>query len=167
MVMHVFDETSPGSGRVVHSATSAARVRNPCWGGLYGMNFDESMKACTKVVDAIRMYGDSEPEPGHAPVALAFYPDAPKDMTYFKWASEDGEGDEKGWRIRRVADAMEAIAPVTDMQAALAQIHEGLDWDGLGEATVVDVCRNPHIFSTLCPCTFHWSTRLIPLVNYL
>ena len=54
----------------------------------------------------------------------------------FDWFKNEGEGERKGWRARQFAASMEAMdGGGHDRKFTV----DGFDWEGLGEATVVDV----------------------------
>jgi hypothetical protein len=56
----------------------------------------------------------------------------------WEWFALDDEGgrQEKGWRTRRFAQAMEIRGGYE-----MVHIHNGFDWQSLGKSTVVDVSR--------------------------
>lgn len=55
----------------------------------------------------------------------------------FRFVAEDGEGDKKGFRMKRIGEAMESMKGDGTYNVAHAQ--QGFDWASLGKATVVDV----------------------------
>jgi hypothetical protein len=135
--MGLFAETSPGSGEIVHTANSAYPLKNTKMKAWIGHNIEEVAAACIDLPSTLRKYGDSQ-EPGHCATAVHFFPDAPKEETFFDWAGRsERDGEEKGWRVRRFGEAMASMAPMGAFR--IEHINAGFDWDSLGEATVVDV----------------------------
>lgn len=156
--LHLFAETSPGSGQVVHTAATAYMVKQPLMCSWVGMNCEEVSKGCVTVPEALRAYslgkGQITQKPGECPTGRAFWNKEGQhpEKTVFDWFEEDGEEAAKGWRERRFGKAMHALAGTTTVTPE--QILRGMDWSGLGEATVVDVSRghahiscNCHIFN--------------------
>lgn len=82
---------------------------------------------------ALETYGDSS-DPAESALYEAY------GKTAFQFLDEDvgpKKGQEQGWRAKRFATCMKVIN--TSGSYSQHFIHEGLDWDGLGEATLVDV----------------------------
>jgi 6-hydroxytryprostatin B O-methyltransferase len=133
---HIFAETSPGSGKIVHTCISAAPVKNPLLRSWIGLNLEEFAPASLNLVNAIKRYGESA-EPFESAGVYTHFRDSKELKTLFEWFDADGEGERKGWRARRCGEAMVHIMrdPATDIKF----IHDCYDWDGLGEAIVVDV----------------------------
>lgn len=137
MTQHTFTETRPGAGRVVHTANSAFVARTPLMKSWFGHNFEECAAGSLKQVEVIRTYGDSqEPNESAGCIALNGGP-LEEGKTIFDFFETDGEGERKGWRMRRFGECMR-IATQTGAYSS-HHVHVGLDWDALGDATVVDV----------------------------
>jgi len=132
MTCRIFRESRPGY--VAHTGPSAAFVQNPLLSDWVGFNLEEIWPADTKIAEALRRFGDSE-EPGDSAIGLAF--SFPKDKTYWDFVANDGEGENKGWRMRRFAQAMNFMAGGNPHHHR--HLHTGFDWAGLGKGTVVDV----------------------------
>jgi len=132
MTFRVFRESRPGY--VAHTGPSAAFIRYPLLNDWVSFNLDEVWPADTKLAEALRRFGDSE-EPGDSAIGLAY--SFPKDKTYWDFVANDGEGETKGWRQKRFAQAMKFIA--AGNPHAHHHLHAAFDWAGLGKATVVDV----------------------------
>jgi ubiquinone/menaquinone biosynthesis C-methylase UbiE len=133
MTIRVFRESRPGY--VAHTGPSAQFVTNPLLRDWFTFNLDEVLPGAVQLAEALRRYGDSE-EPGECAIGIAY--NFNSDETYWDFILKDGEGDRKGWRVKRFANAMKCIA------ASSAHHHDFLqtafDWAGLGEgAQVVDV----------------------------
>jgi hypothetical protein len=141
MTSRIFDETTPGSGKVIHTAASAFAHKNSPARSLMGHQIEEVGYGCTSMVETIRKFGDGDGHPGTSALATRFYPDKGKEATAFEWIEKDGEGDEKGWRMRRFGQAMNYAA--SDPSWDIIHINYGFDWDSLGNAIVVDVRADP------------------------
>ncbi|KAF2102402.1 putative O-methyltransferase [Rhizodiscina lignyota] len=143
--LHLFAETFPGSGYVVHTAATAYTVRQPLVRSWIALNTEEVGKGCVTMPEALKAYSFGKEQitqkPGECGVARAFYnrdgrPDL-ADKTYYHWAEEDGEDGQRGWRERRFGEAMQALGKQNTVTPE--QILGGVDWGALGDATVVDV----------------------------
>lgn len=132
MSFRVFRESRPGY--VAHTGPSASFLQNPLLNDWVSFNLDEVWKADTQLSQALRTFGDSE-EPGHSAVGVAF--SFPEDKTYWDLVANDGEGENKGWRQKRFAQAMNFTAGGNPH--AHYHLHAAFDWAGLGNATVADV----------------------------
>lgn len=104
----------------------------------YGHPLEDVAPAMHDVSECIQRFGASE-HPGEAAVMFHHLKgEARKDMTCFDWFSEDGEGENKGFRMKRFGDMMKFGAE--SLLFSIKPINDALDWDGLGEdALVVDV----------------------------
>jgi hypothetical protein len=86
---------------------------------------------------ALKKWDPSE-HPAHCAAGYTFFgQDAAKEMTFFDWAASDGEEERKAWRAKRFGAALASLADEQSM--TFFGVHEGFDWDGLGEAKIVDV----------------------------
>lgn len=133
---HIFAEMAPGSGQIVHTCISAAPVTNPLLRSWIGHNLEDIAPASLNLVDALKRYGESA-EPFESAGAYTYFRDSKEVKTLFEWFDVDGEGERKGWRTKRFGEAMAFIMsnPAIDIKS----IHASYDWDGLGDAIVVDV----------------------------
>lgn len=104
-------------------------------------HLEESHYACTRLPDALRKYSlgmdTLAQEPYETPFALAFG-DRVESGKFWDFLRDDGEGPEKGFRLRRFAQAMRVarISSAVDFKGLLTG---GFDFESLGEGTVVDV----------------------------
>jgi hypothetical protein len=145
MTRRVFAETSPGSGRVAHTAASALAARDALLRAWMGHNLEEVAVAAPRLPDALRRWaGVPEPEdPARCAARVALFPDLPDGATAWDFfAADDDEGRKaKGWRIARFGDAMHCIAESPGFN--VDSVCDMIDWEGMGEATVVDVSPLP------------------------
>ena len=137
---------APTPDSVAHTITSAEVVRSPFLYAWLGHNIEEIGPGCTKVIEAMERWGDSE-DPTKAGFPLAF---DLKEENLFQWFESDGAGEAraengevdkfdrtKGWRARRFGNAMKFM--MSHGVSASRHVHGGFDWESLGKATVVDV----------------------------
>ena len=143
MTRHIFAEMAPGSGKVVHTCISAAPVKNPLLRSWIGHNLEEIAPASLNLGEALKRYGESA-EPFESAGAYTYFRDSKEVKTLFEWFDVDGEGERKGWRTRRFGEAMAHMT--NDPATNIKFIHACYDWDGLGEATVVDVSFRSSLF---------------------
>lgn len=136
MTRHIFAEMAPGSGKIVHTCMSAAPVKNPLLRSWIEHNLGQAAPASLNLADALKRYGESD-EPFESASAYTYFRDSKEIKTIFDWFDVDGEGERKGWRARRFGEAMAHIT--SDPATNIKFIHDCYDWDGLGEAIVVDV----------------------------
>ena len=135
------DDNSPSPRRVVHTSTSAFVARNPAHRSWMSHHLEESHHACTRLPDALRKFSLGKDIPSQelneTPFALAFG-DRVESGKFWDFIRRDGEGSEKGFRLRRFAQAMRVarISSAMDFQGLLTT---GFNWESLGEGTVVDV----------------------------
>ncbi|KAF2172614.1 hypothetical protein M409DRAFT_16577 [Zasmidium cellare ATCC 36951] len=133
MTFRVFRESRPGY--VAHTAPSAQFLKTPLLRDWYTFNLDEVWPADVQLAEALRRYGDSE-EPGECAIGLAYKFD--QDKTYWDFIANDGEGADKGWRMKRFANAMKVIAASSAHHHDF--LHTAFDWNSLGNGgKVVDV----------------------------
>lgn len=137
MTNNLFEE--PRTGYVGHTALSSILVREPLSKSWILHNFEDIVT--TKFIEAYEKYGESE-EPTETITRLGFdyFTTHPNDniWTFFE---ADGEGENKGYRMRRFAEAMVWATGHTNDEDA--NLINGFDWASLGEATVVDVSPIP------------------------
>ncbi|KAK1770138.1 O-methyltransferase-domain-containing protein [Phialemonium atrogriseum] len=135
-----------GSGRVAHTAASAFVARSPAHRGWIAHHLEESRVACTRLPDALRRFSvgraGAAQELGETAFALAFGggegDGAGTGVTFWDFIREDGEGERKGFRTGRFAQAMQAGRGSSGVDFG-GLLRGGFDWEGLGEGTVVDV----------------------------
>lgn len=139
MNLHIFDETTSPSGdvQVVHTAASRLPVDNLLAQDFIGHYADDFGRPSAMMVETIKKWGDGDGHPGRSAMANAWFPDQAADKTYFDWVAEAGEGEQKGYRLRRFANAMTFLS--NDESFDMSHIHANFDWGSLGEATVVDI----------------------------
>ena len=137
MTNHIFTESRPGF--VTHTATSAIPVKLPALRAFIGHNTEDGGPASVKVIEAMEKWGASE-EPAESGFGIAWGLNVKdgKDCV-FKFVQQDGEGDQKGFRMKRIGQAMESMKG--DGAYHVGHVQRGFDWAGLGKATVVDVSR--------------------------
>ena len=135
MTNHIFTEPRPGF--VAHTATSAAPVKFPAYRTLIEFQSEESNLASLHIIDAMERWGGSE-EPARSGygIAMGLNPDDDKDCV-FRFVQEDGEGERKGFRLKRIGEAMDAMKGSGAYH--VGHVQRGLNWSELGTATVVDV----------------------------
>ncbi|OQU97665.1 hypothetical protein CLAIMM_03560 [Cladophialophora immunda] len=131
MTKNIFFEPRPN--HVAHTSLSIAPVKNPSLKPWIHHNLGEVLPASSRLADAVEKYGDSQ-DPAETAFNMAWNLDRGKGL--FDWLENDGEGSEKGWRARLFAQAMQAMdGGGHDRRYTL----QGFNWEGLGEATVIDV----------------------------
>ncbi|KAL8972203.1 MAG: hypothetical protein Q9197_002893 [Variospora fuerteventurae] len=135
MTNHVFTESRPGF--VAHTATSAVPARIPSFRWFMEHNAEDGGPAYPKVITALEKWGASD-QPAESGFGLAFGLDAQdgKDSV-FRFVAEDGEGEKKGFRMKRIGNAMEGMKG--DGAYNVGHAQQGFDWASLGDATVVDL----------------------------
>ncbi|OBT82087.1 hypothetical protein VE02_09644 [Pseudogymnoascus sp. 03VT05] len=133
MTNNLFEE--PRAGYVGHTALSSIIVREPLSRSWILHNFEEIVT--TKFLESHDKYGESD-EPTETATSLAFdyFAKNPKD-NFWSFLETDGEGEQKGYRMRRFAEAMVWVSGHKNDQDMI--LATGFDWDSLGEATVADV----------------------------
>lgn len=136
MTNNLFEE--PRAGYVGHTALSSIIVREPLSRSWILHNLEEV--ATAKLIAAYDKYGESD-EPTETATSLAFdfFADNPK-ANFWTFLETDGEGEQKGYRMRRFAEAMVWVSGHKNDEDMI--LATGFDWASLGEATVADV--SPH-----------------------
>ena len=135
MTNHIFTESRPGF--VAHTATSAAPIKFPLLKPYIGFQSEECCLASLKVIEAMQKYGASEePAKSGYGVAMGLNPNDDKDCV-FRFVQEDGEGEAKGFRLKRIGEAMECMKGYGPYH--VRHVQRGFDWASLGTATIVDV----------------------------
>ncbi|KAI4089578.1 MAG: hypothetical protein LQ344_005293 [Seirophora lacunosa] len=136
MTNHIFTESRPGF--VAHTATSAVPARIPSFRWYIEHNTEDGGPAYPQVIPALEKWGASD-QPAKSGFGIAFGLDA-KDSkdSVFQFVAEDGEGEKKGFRMRRIGNAMEGMKG--DGAYNVGHAQRGFDWASLGDdATVVDL----------------------------
>ena len=141
MTNHIFSEPRPGF--VAHTATSAVPIKFPALKPLIGFHSEECGPASHNIIEAMERWGGSE-EPARSGygILMGLNPDDDKDCV-FRFVQEDGEGERKGFRLKRIGEAMDAMKGSGAYH--VGHVQRGLDWAGLGTATVVDVSGSPFL----------------------
>ncbi|KFY51953.1 hypothetical protein V497_08736 [Pseudogymnoascus sp. VKM F-4516 (FW-969)] len=130
---NLFEEPRPGY--VGHSGLSSVLVREPHSRSMVLHCFEEIVTS--KFIEAYDRFGESEePNETAAHVAFKYFEKNPKDNLWTFFAN-DGEGEKKGYRMNRFAEAMTWAAGMQNNDHM--DLIQGFDWAGLGEGTVVDV----------------------------
>lgn len=147
MTNHVFTESRPGY--VAHTAASAVPVRIPSFRWWIEHNAEDGGPAYPKVIQALETWGASD-QPAESGFGIAFGLNAKdgKDSV-FRFVAEDGEGEKKGFRMKRIGHAMEGMKG--DGAYNVGHVQKGFDWASLGEATVVDVSSLASQFEPVPP----------------
>ncbi|KAI4191315.1 MAG: hypothetical protein LQ348_003536 [Seirophora lacunosa] len=136
MTNHIFTESRPGF--VAHTATSAVPARIPSFRWYIEHNTEDGGPAYPHVIPALEKWGASD-QPAKSGFGIAFGLDA-KDSkdSVFQFVAEDGEGEKKGFRMRRIGNAMEGMKG--DGAYNVGHAQNGFDWASLGDdAIVVDL----------------------------
>lgn len=135
MSNHIFTEPRPGY--VAHTATSAIPVKIPSLKSFIGHITEDGGPASVKVIEALERWGASD-RPAESGFGIAWGLDLKdgKDCV-FRFVADDGEGEKKGFRMKRIGHAMESMKG--DGAYDVGHVQQGFDWASLGEATVVDV----------------------------
>ena len=138
MTRHIFAEIEmvPGSKQIVHTCMSAAPVKNPLLRSSIGFALEEIAPASLNLANTLKQYGESA-EQFESACAYTHFRDSKEVKTLFEWYDVEGEGESKGWRAKRFSEVMTNIT--NDPAYNIKFIHANYDWDGLGEATIVDV----------------------------
>ena len=102
---------------------------------------EEIEPTCGKLPEALRKFsmgkGTASEELDEAAFGLGHLDEHGKPMTMWEFLQNDGEGDKKGYRMLRFAEAMQVSSKASKLN--FGRIEGGFDWASLGDATVVDV----------------------------
>jgi hypothetical protein len=141
MTMRLFSESPPGSGQVVHSAATAHVVKHPLVRSWIAHNMEEVEPACGKLPEALKKFSmgklEATEEVDETPFGLSHLDEKGKPMTFWQFIQSDGQGDNKGYREPRFAEAMQIASRASNPNSET--VGQGFDWADLGKATVVDV----------------------------
>jgi 6-hydroxytryprostatin B O-methyltransferase len=137
MTRHIFAETSPNSGIIKHSAASALFIKEPMWRDWLGHCLEEAAPSAFNLAKTIKTVGVTD-DPSKCAIAETFFKDHPTYKSTFDWFDNDGEGAEKGFRVKRFSRAMGLLGndPTFRIDHLLHLLY---DWNSLGDATLVDV----------------------------
>ena len=132
MTSSIFYEPEPGM--VAHTANSIAPVRNPQLKAWLGTQRGETQPSMLKLEEAFEKWGDT----GRAnETAFTLAQGKSAEDTFWSVLVNDGEGEKKGWRMKRFGMAMGAKEKQEPSQQSPFNVM--FDWDSLGKAVVVDV----------------------------
>lgn len=132
MTSRIFYEPEPGM--VAHTANSIMPAKMPHLNAWIGTGRQNSDPAMGKLEEAFQKFGESG-EINETAFNLALGK-SPED-TWWSVLGNDGENERKGWRMKLFGMAMGGTRnPVLSREAPDNAIF---DWEGLGDATVVDV----------------------------
>jgi DNA-binding Lrp family transcriptional regulator len=124
-------------GQVAHNAFSAAVVRNPLNKSWIEAVWEDISPSIVRFPEAIEKYGDSqEPHESGLGVVVGLQKGESFLSTYLHTYNGGKTSDGK-LRGVRFGEAMRAMS--AGGQHKVSHIHQGFDWDSLGEATIVDV----------------------------
>ncbi len=134
----------------MHTAASALIARQLLYRSYYLSHQLEDVKpAAAAGVEALKKFfvGHAEPPEGVEQSAFVLAVDEGRRRDVPLWdflENYERPGQPKGYRAKQFAEAMQAIGATVAVgtEAAL----EKFDWEGLGEATVVDVSQPPRTF---------------------
>lgn len=119
----------PSSGQLAHSSISAAFVKNPSLNDWALFMTSTSAMMASQTVEATEKYGTT---------------DSKTQTTYNVWKQTDrpffDEIKESKELTRQFASYMKNVTSGKGL--SIRHLVTGYDWASLGEATVVDVCRN-------------------------
>ncbi|KAF2101978.1 S-adenosyl-L-methionine-dependent methyltransferase [Rhizodiscina lignyota] len=133
--LHLFYEPKPGF--VAHTSFSAAAVKKRTLQAFMTFGHEQTSNVNRKIFEVLEKYGDSQSIEETA--IFAAY-DIERGQTFWDFCETDGEGDKKGWRMRMAADCLEAGSSAPTFSDS--HVHAVMDWDSLGDATIVDVGGN-------------------------
>lgn len=142
LTMFIFAEEAPGSDRIVHTAASAHLVHAPLFRSYIGHNMQDVRPAATVGVDALTTWivGRETPPEDVTSCAFPLATDNGHQRGTDLWnflENFERPDQPKGYRAKQFAGAMQTIGEVTGI--GIESVLEEFDWEGLGEATVVDV----------------------------
>lgn len=138
----LFAEVPPGSGKVVHTAKTALVVRKPAIRGWIAHNLEEMRPATTNTAKSLRQFDAgrefSSQDPLQSGFSIADLDGTGHPVLHWEFLRSAPEGRQAGHRAAQFSAAMETAAMSSAMKAEDI-IRFGFDWEGLGDATVVDV----------------------------
>jgi hypothetical protein len=140
--MRFFAPETPGGDRVVHTAFSAHAARKPELRSWFGIALEETRPATAKTAEALRRFSagrdQASEELDETPFSL-WWPPLEDGRLASYWDARDDP--KEAWRAKRFAEAMQASVGSAIIQAD--DVVNKFDWEGLGEAKVVDVSSRP------------------------
>lgn len=119
----------PSSGQVAHSSISAAFIKNPSLNDWALFMTSTSAMMASQTVEATERYGVTESK-----TQTAYNVWKHTDRSFFDEIKESKE------LTRQFASYMKNVTSGKGL--SIRHLVTGYDWSSLGEATVVDVCRN-------------------------
>ena len=140
--MFIFTEEALGSDRVVHTSASAHIAKEPLYKSFIAHGTDDLRPAATVGVDALERWwvGQQEPPQDIKQCAFVLATDdgRQRDKNFWEFVENfERPGKPKGYRSTQFAETMEVLGDIT--KDGMEAVLEKFDWEGLGEATVVDV----------------------------
>ena len=154
MVNHLFTETAPGSGEILHTSATSFIVHNPIYMSWIGHNLEDVRPATGRFPEALRKFNlgreTASEQLDESAFALEFKYKANSNGNFWALLENDGEGAEKGFRTRRFSQAMQ-VARTSAAVDFRQLIMSGFDWESIGDGTVVDV-RSCHAIFLVMSC---------------
>jgi hypothetical protein len=144
----VFTEAPLGSGNVVHTPASAYIARSPFMQAFLAHNLEDIRPATTVGVDALKKWfvGRVEPPEELTTCAMSLATDGGVQRDTDLWTffnNFERDDQPKGFRAKRFAEAMQGIAQnMGNLPEAVLKLF---DWEGLNDATVVDVSQRTNM----------------------
>lgn len=129
-INHIFHEDRPN--HVVHTATSKLMITDPLMWDYLGHYTEENFPSTAKMAPTLAKYPKSE-ELHETPFCEAL--DYHKPGGFFQYTNENAESQKRFFNVMREVGMM----PGVDYR----HVAKGYDWEGLGNATVIDVSRLP------------------------
>ena len=143
--MRIFAEAPPGSGKVVHTATSAHAARVPGFKNWLSHSLEEVRPGTFYVPEALRLYsgnGKLTEEITESGLSLADLDKTGSPTTFWDYLKHYQKGEEEGFRATRFAGAMRMAAGSSTISVQDV-VKDGFDWKSVGDATIVDVSIHP------------------------
>lgn len=149
----IFAHGPPGTDTIVHTSLSACFVKKPLFRPWLIHNFEDVRPGVVHAPESFRKFcagrEKETQEREECGFALADHDRLGRPSNMWEYVSREVEGKPKGFRSQTFAKAMQAASSASSMKTE-GFLQTGYDWQGLGEATVVDVSpRIPPI--TVCP----------------
>ncbi|KAH7121576.1 O-methyltransferase-domain-containing protein [Dactylonectria macrodidyma] len=142
MTMRLFSEKPPGSGRIVHTAATSLLCEDSHQRSWVGHNLEVIRPATMRVPESIKKFSVGKDRPCQdvlkSGFALADLDGLEYPSTFWQYTERDQLDKPEGFRSKRFAEAMQAAAATSAIQA-YQLLTTAYDWNGLGEVTVVDV----------------------------
>lgn len=129
-INHIFCEDRPN--HVIHTVISKLIITDPLMWDYVGHYTEENFPTVAKMAPALAKWPKSE-ELHETPFSLAF--DYYKPGGFFQYTKENADSQKRFFNVMREV----GMAPGVDYR----HVAKGYDWEGLGNATVIDVSL-PH-----------------------